>query len=129
MNELQFADGVLTRILEREPRYHERAYLFVLAAIEYLQCRLPERRHVTGAELAWACRDLALDQFGLLARPVLEHWNIRTTEDLGRIVFTMVEVDLLLARPEDSVQDFADIYGFEDAFRADLVWERVANQA
>lgn len=129
MNELQFADGMLTRILEREPRYHERGYLFVLAAIEYLQCRLPERRHVTGAELAWACRDLALDQFGLLARPVLEHWNIRTTEDIGRIVFTMVEVDLLLARPEDSVRDFADVYRFAEAFRADLVWERVSGQA
>ena len=35
--------------------YHERAYLFVLATIEYLQSRLEVRRHVSGAELAWAC--------------------------------------------------------------------------
>lgn len=129
MNELQFADGMLTRILEREPRYHERGYLFVLAAIEYLQTRLPERRHVTGAELAWACRDLAIDQFGLLARPVLEHWNIRTTGDIGRIVFTLIEVDLLLARPEDTPEDFAEVYAFAEAFHADLIWERGSNRA
>lgn len=129
MNELQFADGMLTRILERETRYHERGYLFVLAAIEYMQSRLPERRHVSGTELAWACRDLALEQFGLLARSVLEHWNIRSTEDFGHIVFTLVGVDLLLAQPGDTMKDFTGVYEFAEAFHADLVWERISHSA
>ena len=54
MNELQFADDVLARIRARGGQYHERGYLFVLATIEYLQSRLEARRHVSGAELAWA---------------------------------------------------------------------------
>ena len=67
MNELQLADDVLARIRSRGEPYHERAYLFILATIEFLQSRLELRRHVTGAELAWACRDFALQQFGLHA--------------------------------------------------------------
>jgi uncharacterized repeat protein (TIGR04138 family) len=126
MNELQFAEGVLDRILAREPRYPERAYLFVLAGIEFIQSRLPARRHVTGPELAWACRDLAITQFGLLAPSVLGYWGITRTEDFGRIVYTLVDVGLLMTRPEDRLEDFMAVYDFADAFSADQVWDRVA---
>ncbi|HEU5051402.1 MAG TPA: hypothetical protein VFU00_13815, partial [Gemmatimonadales bacterium] len=65
MNNLQFADGVLARIRAQGGHYDERGYLFVLAAVEFLQSKLEHRRHVTGAELARACRDFAIHQFGL----------------------------------------------------------------
>jgi uncharacterized repeat protein (TIGR04138 family) len=126
MNDLQFAGGVLDRILAREPRYPERAYLFVLAGIEYIQTQLPARRHVTGAELAWACRDLAVKQFGLLAPSVLDYWRITRTEDFGRIVFTLVDVGLLMTQPEDRLEDFLNVYDFADAFSASHIWDKVA---
>jgi uncharacterized repeat protein (TIGR04138 family) len=126
MNDLQFAEGVLDRILARESRYPERAYLFVLAGIEYIQTQLPARRHVTGAELAWACRDLAVKQFGLLAPSVLDYWRITRTEDFGRIVFTLVDVGLLMTQPEDRLEDFLNVYDFADAFSASRIWDRVA---
>ncbi len=122
MNDLQFADEVLSRIRARDGRYHERGYLFVLASVEFLQSRLEVRRHVSGQELAWACRDFALKQFGLMARSVLGFWGIRGTADLGRIVFTLVEVGLLVTQPGDREQDFADVYDFEEAFSTDNVW-------
>lgn len=125
MTELQFADDVLARIRARGSRYDERSYLFVLAAIEFVQTRLPVRRHVTGPELAWACRDLARERFGLLARPVLQHWGVTRTDDLGRIVFTLVDVGLLVTQPEDSEQDFRDVYEFEPAFDEAYGWEGV----
>ncbi len=125
MNELQFADDVLARIRARGGRYDERAYLFVLATVEFLQARLPVRRHVSGAELAVACRDLALAQFGLLARQVLEHWGITRTEDLGRVVFTLVEVGLLVTQPGDREQDFAGVYDFQEAFSESYAWQGV----
>jgi uncharacterized repeat protein (TIGR04138 family) len=125
MTDLQFADDVLARIRARGSRYDERSYLFVLAAIEFVQTRLPVRRHVTGAELAWACRDLARERFGLLARPVLQHWGVTRTDDLGRIVFTLVDVGLLVTQPEDTEQDFRDVYEFESAFDDEYGWEGV----
>ncbi len=125
MNELQFADDLMARIRARGAPYDERAYLFVLAAIEYLQSRLEVRRHVTGQELAWACRDLAQEQFGLLARHVLEHWGVKRTEDLGRIVYILVEVGLLVTQPGDREEDFAGVYEFGEAFEARYGWQGV----
>ena len=71
MNDLQLADEILVRIRNLDGHYHERAYLFVLAALEYGQRKRAVRGHMSGQELAWACRDFAVDQFGLTARTVL----------------------------------------------------------
>lgn len=123
MNELQLADDVMARIRARGGQYHERAYLFVLATIEFLQNRLEVRRHVSGPELAWACRDFAQQQFGLLAPGVLTHWGISRTEDIGRIVFTLVEVGLLVTQPGDTESDFEGVYQFADAFGDSYEWQ------
>lgn len=115
----------MDRIRLREPRYDERAYLFVLAALEYCQQRLPERRHLTGRELAEAARDLALVRYGVLARTVLEHWGVRETADLGEVVFTLVDLGLLMSQPSDTKADFVDVFDFHDAFDRDYPWNSV----
>lgn len=125
MNDLCFAGDVLEKIRRRGDRYDERAYLFVLASIEFLQSRLPERRHVSGPELTIACRDFALEQYGLLARTVLEHWGIRGTGDFGRIVYALVEIGFLVTQPGDRVEDFHDVYAFEQAFGDAYVWQGI----
>ena len=123
MNDLQFADDVMGRIRARGGRYNERAYLFLLGTIEFLQSRLEVRRHVTAAELAWACRDFALQQYGLLAPVVLAHWGITRTDDLGRIVYTLVEVGLLVTQPGDHESDFNAVYEFTEAFGESYDWQ------
>jgi uncharacterized repeat protein (TIGR04138 family) len=123
LNDLQFADDVMSRIRARGGRYNERAYLFLLGTIEFLQSRLEVRRHVTAPELAWACRDFALQQYGLLAPVVLAHWGITQTEDLGRIVYTLVEVGLLVTQPGDHESDFNAVYQFTDAFGESYDWQ------
>jgi uncharacterized repeat protein (TIGR04138 family) len=121
-------EAALAEIRRRDGggHYPERGYLFVLAALEYAQTRLPARRHLSGAELAWACRDFALEQFGLLARTVLAHWGITTTEDLGRIVFLLIDVGLLARQPSDRLEDFDRVYEFEEVFRAGYRWPGVS---
>lgn len=113
---VRLADELLERIRAREARYDEQAYLFVLASIEYLQVRLPARRHVTGQELAHAVRDFSLEQFGLMAPEVLRHWGVTETLDIGRIVFTMVDVGLLVTQPGDRLEDFEGTWDFATAF-------------
>lgn len=122
MSQLDFADDVLARIRERSGSYDERAYLFVLAALEHLQARLPARRHVSGDELAHACREFAMEQYGLLARHVLAYWRITSTADFGHIVFTLIEVGLLKAQDDDRVEDFDGVFAFQDAFESDYPW-------
>jgi len=122
VHELELADQVLAKIRARDGYYHARAYVFVLEALEYSQTRLPSRRHVSGAELAWACRDLARERFGLMARTVLEHWGVIRTEDFGRVVFTLVEIGLLAKEPNDTLADFREVYDFERAFDGGYRW-------
>jgi uncharacterized repeat protein (TIGR04138 family) len=125
MNDLRFASDVMEKIRRQGEPYDERAFIFVLGSIEFLQARLPERRHVTGPELTLACRDFAREQYGLLARSVLEHWGVRGTEDFGRIVFALVEVGLLVTQPGDRVEDFQGLFAFEQAFDQGYEWQGV----
>ena len=125
MAELAFRDGIMERIRARDARFQERAYLFVLAALEFSQLRLPERRHITGRELAEACRDLALARYGVMAPTVLQHWGVRTTLDLGDIVFTLVDLGLLISLPTDTRDDFVDVFQFEEAFEQHHPWGSV----
>lgn len=122
MAELTFRDGIMDRILLHERRFDERAYLFVLAALEYCQQRMAERRHISGRELAHACRDLALERYGVMARPVLEHWGVRTSGDIGDVVFTLVDLGLLLSQPSDTREEFVGAFDFDDAFERHYPW-------
>ena len=75
MNDALSLDEALVRVCERDTRYPERAFLFVLAALEYAQGKLDQRRHLSGGELALACRDFALEQFGLMSSLSRTLWN------------------------------------------------------
>lgn len=123
MTDLQFAERVLDQLQERNPRFHAKAYFFVLAALHSVLQGLDGPRHVSGRELALGVRDLALERYGPMARSVLEHWGIHATEDVGSVVFAMVEQGILVKQDEDRPEDFARVYDFEDAFERDYPWE------
>ncbi len=112
----------MDKILIRERRFDEQAYLFVLAALEHCQSRLSARRHITGQELARACRDLALERYGVMARLVLEFWGVKSTADIGDVVFTLVELGFLLSQPQDSRDEFLGVYDFDQAFEQNYPW-------
>jgi len=120
--ELAFRDGVMDRIRLRESRYDEQAYLFVLSALEYTQGRLDARRHISAAELAGSCRDLALERYGVMSRIVLEKWGVNATMDIGEIVFTLVELGFLVKQPNDTREEFAGVFDFEHAFEREYPW-------
>lgn len=123
MTDLDFADEVLDQLQERNPRFHARSYLFVLQALHSVIQSLEEPRHISGRELTEGVRELALGRYGPMARTVLEHWGIHSTEDVGRVVFAMVEQGILIKQDEDQPEDFADVFDFEEAFEADYPWK------
>ena len=116
------AEPIMERLRKRHPAYNETAYLFILAALHYTIERVGEARHISGRELAEGCRDLAMERFGLMARSVLEFWGIRTTRDLGEIVFALVECGVLVKQDGDCVDDFCDVFCFSDAFEQNYPW-------
>jgi uncharacterized repeat protein (TIGR04138 family) len=122
MSGILLAETVMDRLRERYPGYHETAYLFILSALHYTIDRLGEARHISGRELAEGCRDLAIDRWGLLARSVLEYWGIRSTRDLGALVFALVECGVLVKQDDDMPTDFEDVFDFVDAFETGYPW-------
>lgn len=122
MTDLQFAEEMLDQLQERNPRFHGKAYLFLLSALHGVMKDLDEPRHISGKELVEGARTLALGQYGPMARTVLEHWGIHATEDLGDIVFTLVDVGVLIKQNDDTRAEFCDVFDFEDAFERDYPW-------
>lgn len=115
-------DGVLAELVRRNPRYAERAYLFVLQSLNRRLGELPNPRHISGPELADAVRRLALARFGPLARTVLEHWGVRSTGDIGELVFSLVDCGILVKQPGDRREDFEGLYTFDEAFEKAYPW-------
>jgi uncharacterized repeat protein (TIGR04138 family) len=104
---------VVDALRVHEPRYRREAYGFVVAALGATVQALPparradpDRRHLTGGELIVGVIGLARSEFGGLADLVLSEWGVRSGEDVGRIVFQLVESGQLSARPEDTMEDF-----------------------
>ena len=106
----------ILRICRRDGRYAPQAYYFVFDALDYTIQRMNKMRHVTGRELLEGVRLYATENFGFLARSVLEEWGVRSTEDLGNIVFNLVEGELLSRTETDRREDFVDVFDFDDAF-------------
>ncbi|MCC6227891.1 MAG: hypothetical protein IT432_01545 [Phycisphaerales bacterium] len=75
-----------------------------------------DNRHVSGQQLCLGLKDFAIKQYGLLARTVLNRWNIQRTDDFGRIVFGMIDQGLMRKTDEDTLEDFRGVYDFGEAF-------------
>lgn len=71
-------------------------------------------RHVSGQDLCEAIRRYALDQYGMLALQVLNHWGVRKTGDFGNIVFNLIEIGKMRKTEEDCLEDFSDVFDFEE---------------
>jgi uncharacterized repeat protein (TIGR04138 family) len=78
--------------------------------------RAERSRHVSGPELLEGLRIYALDQYGPLARTVLNTWGIKRCRDFGDIVFNLIEYNVFSKTENDRREDFSDIFEFDEAF-------------
>ncbi len=120
MQEAPFRE-VVRHICRKDPRYAPEAYLLVREALDFTAKTLqkPQEglgRHVSGQELLEGIRMFVLQQFGPMGLTVLHTWGIRRTEDVGEIVFNLVETGKLGKTEEDTREDFANGYDFQKAF-------------
>ena len=63
---------------------------------------------------------MALAQYGLMAKAVLRKWGIRSTSDLGEIVYNLIASGDLEKTPADSRSDFDDVFDFEETLVRDF---------
>lgn len=122
----------LAEVVNADPRYAYEAYDFVFHAIGHAQRltgretpregeSIQPRHHVTGVELLEGIRQLALDEFGALAKTVLAAWGVHQTDDWGNIVFNLIDHGLMSKTNDDSRDNFHNVYDFDQAFAYDIV--------
>jgi uncharacterized repeat protein (TIGR04138 family) len=109
----------LHRIVKADGRYAIDAYIFVLEALNYTRTKTGAQGHVTGQQLLEGIKDLALERYGAMTKMVFEHWGILKTIDFGNIVINMVNEKILSKTADDKLEDFADVYDFDDVFVKD----------
>jgi uncharacterized repeat protein (TIGR04138 family) len=106
----------IEEICAKDNRYKPDGYEFVLQALHFTQNKLKRQGHLSGKELLEGIRDFAIEQYGPMAKTVLNHWGITETDDFGNIVFHLVEKKVLSKTETDSLDDFKDVYDFGVAF-------------
>jgi uncharacterized repeat protein (TIGR04138 family) len=115
----------LSRIIEEVGVYPPEAYEFIQDGLAFTvdkfrgDAELPEgRKHVSGQQLSEGLREFALARWGMMAGIVLRRWNITSTMDFGRIVFSLVDGGHMSATEDDNVEDFRNVFDFKAAFDA-----------
>lgn len=75
-------------------------------------------RHLDAAELVAGVLDLAVEQYGFFARPVLDALRLRSPEDIGRITFILIDHQVFTKQPSDRFEDFQVLPGFTEELEA-----------
>ncbi len=117
-------------VVETDGRYPLEAYRFLQEGLEFTVRRThgeaalepaepisppaSDPRHVSGTQLCLGLRELALLRWGRLARPVLNAWGIHSTRDFGEMVFVLVTSEFLHKTDGDRLEDFEEVFSFED---------------
>jgi uncharacterized repeat protein (TIGR04138 family) len=117
MQAVQFEQSVVA-ILKRDKRFDPHAYFFLKDALDYTLKRIAESnsgqaRHVSGPELLAGCRDYALEQFGPMASTLMKEWSIRKCQDVGDMVFHLIEEQVFGKQDSDKKEDFSEVFDFE----------------
>jgi len=111
-------DDILDEITDRDMRYKSEAYEFIMESLTYTQKKFKASRHVSGEEILEGIRELLINQFGPMALTVLTYWGVKSTEDIGNIVFNLVDNQVLSKTDNDTRESFRNAYSFEEVFKA-----------
>jgi len=122
MQSVSFTEA-LDAITTRDNRYDREAYVFLRDALEYT---LKKRRKtqkdaptdVPASELLDGFRLYALKECGPMTRLVLDYWGVRSSEDIGHLVFNLVQANVFSKTDRDTIEEFRAGFDFDEAFVA-----------
>ena len=120
MQKIGFAEA-LESVVGSDPRYQRDGYIFLRDALDFTtkqqkKVKGVSVRHVSGPELLDGVRQYALKEFGPMVMTVFDSWGIRCSEDIGHMVFNLIGAGVFGKTEQDSIEDFKNVYDFEEAF-------------
>ena len=120
MQKIGFAEA-LDSIVKSDPRYERDAYVFLRDALDFTTKQQKKAKgtsvgHVSGAELLHVLRQYALKEFGPMVMTVFDSWGIHSSEDIGNMVFNLIDAGIFGKTEKDSIEDFRNVYDFQEVF-------------
>ncbi|HWB58700.1 MAG TPA: Minf_1886 family protein [Chthoniobacteraceae bacterium] len=130
-----FSEAV-ANIMARDTRYESEAYTFVRDALDFtiklrkkggreeerqamgrdLSETVRQNSNVNGPELLAGVRQYALKEFGPMVMTVFSYWGIQRCEDVGAIVFNLIDEGIFGKSEHDTIDDFKNGFNFHEAF-------------
>jgi uncharacterized repeat protein (TIGR04138 family) len=104
--------------LAHKSKYQPNTFIFVHEVLQACAERQP--KHLTGKQLTLAAFIFSIKKYGRLARTVWEQLGLDRSEDLGAVVFLMVEAGLMSKQDEDRIEDFNGLLTVEDFDRVEV---------
>ncbi|MCA9104889.1 MAG: hypothetical protein R3B96_05585 [Pirellulaceae bacterium] len=135
---MSYQDTDLLPLLERDRRYPMEAYRFIYDALKFAQEDLHmgadeesedreeqdlTERHLTGQDLCEAIRRYSLQQYGYMAKVVLNRLGMHCTRDFGNVVYNLIGIGMMRKSRQDRREHFDDVYDFEIVFRQEYRFE------
>ena len=117
-------DDMVSRIYEADFRYDPDAYYYLRDALDRTAHALgrdgpkAENRHLSGAELAAGVRDCLLEDFGPMAATVAYEWGLERSDDVGAMVYNLIEAGAFAKAPSDRRTDFNGLFDFPEVLEA-----------
>lgn len=120
MQKIGFAEA-LDSIVANDARYQRDAYIFLRDALDFTTKQQKKMkgasvRHVAGPELLEGVRQYALKEFGPMVMTVFSYWGLKSTEDIGNMVFNLIGAGIFGKTEDDSIADFKNVYDFNEVF-------------
>ena len=118
---LSLRDPGLELLAEEKDLYPYEAYDFVSGLIKMMDDELQAQTesnpspNITAGQLCLRCVEFSCSVFGRMSRAVFSSWNIKTTNDIGNIVFHLIEAGVVGAAEGDRIEDFDNLFDMNSA--------------
>jgi uncharacterized repeat protein (TIGR04138 family) len=113
IDEIDFDADMFEDIMAKDDRYSPRAYSLLMDVVRGL---CGDGKHVTGEAIVEEFRETVLDQYGPLSYTVLLEWGVTRCEDIGEMMFNLVDSGRFAKDETDTAESFAGGYDFKESF-------------
>lgn len=99
-------------IMQRHQEYAPDAYEFMRQALDFTVEHQPDDKkgkHMDAMELYLGTCAYALDQFGTMAQEVLAFWGVKSSANVGDLVYNLIEVGVFSKQEGDTREQFDDL--------------------
>ena len=100
----------------KDTRYKPEAYGFILASLDFQRAESATEEHIKANILVSAVVKLSKIKFGPLAYEVLNNWGIKSSDDIGSIVYNLIDMKVLSKSEDDTISEFFSLKEFDDIY-------------